>query len=105
MPDPRRISAIAGVLLASFLLPLPHAVAQDASAYAVIDSTGGKVLLAKDGSKRMAVGSLTNIATAMVVLDWLDVRKRDITENRASVSRVAGAQGADASSDPEISFS
>jgi D-alanyl-D-alanine carboxypeptidase (penicillin-binding protein 5/6) len=80
MPDPRRISAIAGVLLASFLLPLPHAVAQDASAYAVIDSTGGKVLLAKDGSKRMAVGSLTNIATAMVVLDWLDVRKRDITE-------------------------
>jgi D-alanyl-D-alanine carboxypeptidase len=28
----------------------------------------------------MAVGSLTNIATAMVVLDWLDARKHDISE-------------------------
>lgn len=80
MPDPRRISAIAGVLLAFLLLPLPHTRAQDASAYAVVDSTTGKVLLSKDGAKRMAVGSLTNIATAMVVLDWLDIRKRDINE-------------------------
>jgi D-alanyl-D-alanine carboxypeptidase (penicillin-binding protein 5/6) len=80
MPDPRRISAIAGVLLASLLLPLPHTRAQDASAYAVVDSTTGKILLSKDGSKKMAVGSLTNIATAMVVLDWLDIRKRDINE-------------------------
>jgi len=80
MPDPRRISTIAGVLLASLLLPLPHAVAQDASAYAVVDSTSGKPLLTRNASKRMAVGSLTNIATAMVVLDWLDVRKHDINE-------------------------
>jgi D-alanyl-D-alanine carboxypeptidase (penicillin-binding protein 5/6) len=80
MPDLRRISAIAGVLLASLLLPLSHSRAQDASAYAVVDSTSGKVLLTRNATKKMAVGSLTNIATAMVVLDWLDIRKRDINE-------------------------
>jgi len=80
MPDPRRISATAGILLASLLLPLPRALAQDATAYAVVDSTSGKVLLTKDASKKLAVGSLTNIATAMVVLDWLDIRKGDINQ-------------------------
>jgi hypothetical protein len=33
------------------------------------------------------------------------LRRRDITENRASVSSVEGAQGADASSEPWMSFS
>jgi serine-type D-Ala-D-Ala carboxypeptidase (penicillin-binding protein 5/6) len=81
MPDTRRILALAGALLALLVIcPVPHVAAQDANAYAVVDATSGKVLLTKDANKKMAVGSLTNIATAMVVLDWLDVTKHDINE-------------------------
>jgi D-alanyl-D-alanine carboxypeptidase (penicillin-binding protein 5/6) len=80
MPDLRRILAPAGVLLALLLWPLPGAVAQDAAAYSVMDSASGHVLLSKDANRRLAVGSLTNIATAMVVLDWLELRKHDINE-------------------------
>jgi serine-type D-Ala-D-Ala carboxypeptidase (penicillin-binding protein 5/6) len=81
MPDKRRILAMAGLLLALLVIcPLQRLAAQDAAGYAVVDATSGKVLLTKDGNKKMAVGSLTNIATAMVVLDWLDVTKRDINE-------------------------
>jgi D-alanyl-D-alanine carboxypeptidase (penicillin-binding protein 5/6) len=81
MPDPRRIFSIACVLLAAVLLyPMPRALAHEAAAYCVMDSTSGHVLMAKDANRRLAVGSLTNIATAMVVLDWLEVRKHDIGE-------------------------
>ena len=81
MPAPRRFSAAAGALLAALLLsPFSRALAQEATAYAVVDSNSGQVLLAENANKKLAVGSLTNIATAMVVLDWLEVRKRDINE-------------------------
>jgi D-alanyl-D-alanine carboxypeptidase len=79
MPDPRGF--FAGALLgALFLCPPPRAIAQDAIAYSVADGTSGHVLMVKNPNKRTGIGSLTNIATAMVVLDWLDVRKRDINE-------------------------
>lgn len=81
MPDPRRNFAIAGALLGALIFcPLPRAVAQDASAYCIADATTGHVLFGKNATKKLAVGSLTNIATAMVVLDWLELKKRDINE-------------------------
>jgi D-alanyl-D-alanine carboxypeptidase len=82
MPDLRRFSAIAGLLLAANLLfPIPRAQAQDAAAFTVIDCASGRFLISKNPHKHTAVGSLTNIATAMVVLDWLDVTKRDLNES------------------------
>jgi D-alanyl-D-alanine carboxypeptidase len=82
---------MAGVLLAVLLLcPHPRALAQAITAYAVIDSPSGKVLLTKNANKRLAIGSLTNIATAMVVLDWLDVRKRDVNETVTIPTETAG---------------
>jgi D-alanyl-D-alanine carboxypeptidase (penicillin-binding protein 5/6) len=82
MSDLRRLFAMAGILLAAlFLYPFPRAFAQqDAAAYAVADSTSGHLLLSANPNKKVAVGSLTNIATAMVVLDWLEVKKHDINE-------------------------
>ena len=82
MPDPRRFVAAAAVVLAAAVLLLPCSAApgQEAAAYAVVDSNSGHVLLANNANRKVAVGSLTNIATAMVVLDWLEVRKRDINE-------------------------
>jgi D-alanyl-D-alanine carboxypeptidase len=81
MPDPRRIPAIAGFLLAAlFFCPAAPALAQDANAYCVMDSNSGHTLLARNENKKLAVGSMTNIATAMVVLDWLEIRKHDVNE-------------------------
>jgi D-alanyl-D-alanine carboxypeptidase len=91
MPDPRRINAIACVLLAALFLSLsPRAFAQSAAAYAVVDAQTGKSLLGENANKRMAVGSLTNIATAMVVLDWMAVRKHDLNEPVTIPPEIAG---------------
>ncbi|MGA3169382.1 MAG: serine hydrolase [Chthoniobacteraceae bacterium] len=80
MPDPRRFSTLAGLFLAGLILTSPFAFSQDATAYAVVDCDSGHILLGRDASKRLAVGSLTNIATAMVVLDWMQVQHKDLNE-------------------------
>jgi D-alanyl-D-alanine carboxypeptidase (penicillin-binding protein 5/6) len=46
------------------------ALAADAAAYAISDSTTGVILEESNGTKKLQIGSLTKIATAMVVLDW-----------------------------------
>ena len=78
MLELRRIFALAGILLAAPFLPA-RASAQDV-AYCVMDSDSGRILLAQNERKKEGIGSLADVATAMVVLDWLDVRKRDINE-------------------------
>jgi len=81
MPDLRRIFVMAGLLLAATLTFLPdRAAADDAAAYCVMDSDSGHILLQEGQNRKQGVGSLTDVATAMVVLDWLDVRKHDINE-------------------------
>src|SRR4051812_39032593 len=44
--------------------------AQNAAAYAISDNTTGFILDQANGAKKLPIGSLTKIATAMVVLDW-----------------------------------
>ena len=51
--------------------------AQDAAAYVVADATSGHILLSHRPEKKLPVASLTKIATAMVVFDWMDVSKQD----------------------------
>ncbi|MEI8235416.1 MAG: serine hydrolase [Verrucomicrobiota bacterium] len=70
--------------LAAFLLlacfwgfAAPLARAQQAAAYAIADATSCHILDARNANKKLPIASLTKIATAMVVLDWLDVSKRD----------------------------
>jgi len=55
----------------------PSSPAQDAAAFAVADATSGHLLDAKRPNKKFQIASLTKIATALVVLDWLDVGKQD----------------------------
>ena len=81
MPDPRRLLVITGAVLAALLFfPLPRAVAQDATAFSVVDNNSGHVLLSRNANKKLEIGALTNIATGMVVLDWLDLNKHDLAE-------------------------
>lgn len=65
------------VLLACFCALLSPALGQDATAFAIADASTGHILKAKKEDKRLQIASLTKIATALVVQDWLDVGKRD----------------------------
>ena len=67
------ISHFFKTLLLLILLALAtasHALAADAAAYAICDSTTGFILEEFNGAQKLQIGSLTKIATAMVVLDW-----------------------------------
>ena len=68
----------------------------DAATYIVIDSTTGHVLDSKNPNKKVQIGSLTKIATAMVVLDWAALNKKDLNE----LATVPGAASAVAGVNP-----
>jgi len=51
---------------------------QQPTAYAIADATSGHILDAQKPNRKLQIASLTKIATAMVVLDWLDVSKQDV---------------------------
>ncbi|OAI42503.1 hypothetical protein AYO41_04220 [Verrucomicrobia bacterium SCGC AG-212-E04] len=71
-------------LAAGLLLPLaawsPPLRAQGPEAYVIADATSGHVLEARGQRDKRQIASLTKIATAMVVLDWCDLRKINIGE-------------------------
>jgi D-alanyl-D-alanine carboxypeptidase (penicillin-binding protein 5/6) len=50
------------------------------TAYSVIDGTSGHVLESVEDSRKLQIGSLTKIATAMVVLDWAEASHRDLAQ-------------------------
>ena len=68
--------------LLAFVLALaaPRSVRAQATAYVISDNTTGFVLESVNGQKKVQVGSLTKIATAMVVLDWADATKADLSQ-------------------------
>lgn len=71
----------------------PSSRAIDAAAYTIMDSTTGHVLAAQNADKKLQIGSLTNIATAMVVFDWTTLTKRDLNEMAevpAAASSISG---------------
>jgi D-alanyl-D-alanine carboxypeptidase (penicillin-binding protein 5/6) len=81
----RTVTKLAAIVLATLLAGsavAPRAVAQErgTGAYLVMDATTGFVLQSSSPNRKLQVGSLTKIATAMVVLDWLEVGKRDAAE-------------------------
>jgi D-alanyl-D-alanine carboxypeptidase len=51
-----------------------------AEAAITVDATTGHVLARQDAEKKRQVGSLTNIATAMVVLDWASKGSGDLAQ-------------------------
>jgi serine-type D-Ala-D-Ala carboxypeptidase (penicillin-binding protein 5/6) len=49
-----------------------------AEAYIIVDAKSGHVLQQSEPRDKRQVGSLTKVATAMVVLDWADKRRGDL---------------------------
>ena len=59
---------------------LPRNARAQAAAWVVADSATGFILDSSNPAKKLQIGSLTKIASAMVVLDWVDAERRDINE-------------------------
>ena len=64
----------------ALLLPAGRAFAAARTAYVIIDAQTGFVLEHVDGKDKRQVGSLTKVATAMVVLDWAEKRAGDLNQ-------------------------
>jgi len=86
---------LALAVLAPFTTPTASAQG-GAAAYAIVDSTTGYPLDGVNAHKKLQVGSLTKVATAMVVLDWADATGQDlgqfatITQGAAALNTGAG---------------
>ncbi len=57
-----------------------RAQVQETAAFLIMDQTSGHVFESKNPNRKLQVGSLTKIATAMVALDWTEKTKRDLGE-------------------------
>ena len=76
-----------------FSLGLLPVRAADPLAYLIADSATGFVLESANSAKKLQIGSLTKIATAIVVLDWSDAKKTDLGQMAtvpASAAALAG---------------
>ena len=73
----RRFFAV--VFCLAFFVSLGRA-ALARTAYVIIDAQTGWVLEQNDARDKRQVGSLTKVATAMVVLDWADKRAGDLNQ-------------------------
>jgi len=85
----RSIYSIFTILFAVSFIPLRQASAQ-AAAWVVADSTTGFILDSSNPAKKLQIGSITKVATAMVVLDWVEAEHRDINEIATVPESAAG---------------
>ena len=87
-------------------------LAQGAQAYVIADATSGHVLEARGQKDKRQVASLTKIASAMVVLDWCELRKINLGDLvtipagviRADLSNPVGFQPGDRVSVRDLLF-
>lgn len=64
----------------ALLLPAGHALKAARTAYVIVDAQTGFVLDQVDPRDKRQVGSLTKVATAMVVIDWSEKRAGDLNQ-------------------------
>lgn len=69
--------------LALVLLLFCCGQARAAQAYIIVDSKTGHVLQERESKQKRQVGSLTKVATAMVVLDWAEQHSGDLNQTAA----------------------
>jgi D-alanyl-D-alanine carboxypeptidase (penicillin-binding protein 5/6) len=86
--------ALAALLITLLALVVPgHA--EDTAAFVISDSTTGFVLDQYRSDKKLAIGSLTKVATAMVVLDWSEASNSDLGQIATvpdTAAQIAGGQ-------------
>lgn len=72
MPPRRIVPLIASALVPVLTALAPAEVrAQAGNSYIVVDANQKKVLIENEADRRLAIASLTKVATALVALDWI----------------------------------
>ena len=71
---------LATFFLLALLFPAVRAVEAARTAYVIIDAQTGFVLEQAEARDKRQIGSLTKVATAMVVLDWSEKRGGDLNQ-------------------------
>jgi D-alanyl-D-alanine carboxypeptidase (penicillin-binding protein 5/6) len=64
-----------------------------ANNYIVVDNQTGHILASKNADAKVQVASLTKVATAMVVLDWAQLNKQDLSQQVEISARALRAAG------------
>ncbi|HEY5036242.1 MAG TPA: serine hydrolase [Chthoniobacterales bacterium] len=77
MISPRKIAGFCALFALVCAMAVP---VRGAAAYITIDATTGHILAQNDSTQKRQVGSLTKIATAMVVLDWVAHQSGDLAQ-------------------------
>ncbi|MES2571827.1 MAG: serine hydrolase [Verrucomicrobiota bacterium] len=80
MPIPRFLTILSAACLLGGTFCKPSAALAQAAAYVIADNTTGYVLESLNPEKKLQIGSLTKIATAMVVLDWAAAKEGDLSQ-------------------------
>lgn len=75
-----KISYRIRIALAAILLCAGGVSSAFASAFVIVDSQTGHVLQGQDERQKRQVGSLTKVATAMVVLDWAEKKSGNLNQ-------------------------
>ena len=75
------------------LLLASAACASAAQSYIVVDNQTGLILASKNPNEKLQVASLTKIATAMVVFDWAQLNKADLSQMATVSARALQAGG------------
>ncbi len=91
-----RIVSSAALAIALALTFSPTRCAAVSAAYVVSDSTTGFILDQYNAQKKLQIGSLTKIATALVVLDWAATSNADLSQLAtvpASITQLGAQQG------------
>ncbi len=66
--------------------------ANAAQSYIVVDNQTGRILASSNKDEKLQIASLTKVATAMVVLDWAQLNKIDLSQ-MAPISAAAMSAG------------
>ncbi len=86
------LGILSGITALAFLVTGPCLRAADA--FIVVDNQTGQILTAKHANEKRQIASLTKLATALVVLDMVELKKLDLNEMvtvTASSARAGGA--------------
>jgi D-alanyl-D-alanine carboxypeptidase (penicillin-binding protein 5/6) len=75
------------------LLMASSAWALAAQSYIIVDNQTGLILASQNANEKLQVASLTKIATAMVVFDWAQLNKADLSQMAAVSARAVRAGG------------
>lgn len=79
--------------LAGVLFWMAAATAMAAESFIVVDNQTGYILNSSNRNAKVQVASLTKVATAMVVLDWAQLNKADLSQQATITGRAIQAGG------------